>query len=310
MKDVITISTVTMNSVWGDKAGNLNQILGFVESAAKRGSDLVIFPEMSLTGYDVELEKDKKDMMQYKEAETIPGPSSLTVAELTKKYGIYALFGMPERDAEAPDKLYNSVAICGPDGVIGSYRKIHLPYPEYYWAERGEKPEVLDTPWGPIGVSVCYDTYCFPELMRYEVAKGARLHINCTAYAKCHGDQLGSTTIQAYAIINQIFIASSNLGGKDLYNEFWGGSNIVGPSRKAYNYYYYAGQPFEAETAIEAEMHTATINLALAKRGSFLSNPAIGGKTDYRPEIYVKLCQDLLEDPNFGKGLLRDPVGK
>lgn len=301
MKDIINVSTVTFNAVWGNKEKNLNRIKGYIEAAAKRGADFIVFPEMALTGYDDEEDKEKPEKMQTLEAETIPGPSSLSVAELTKELGVYAVFGMPERDGDDPATIYNSVAICGPEGLIGSYRKMHLPYPEPHWATRGDKPCILDTPWGPIGLSICYDSYCFPEMIRYEGAKGCRMHINCTALAKCHGKAMGTTTLEAHVLSNHMYIVSSNLGGVDLYNDFWGGSSIIGPSRNLWEVHYYAGRKFADPMANESEMFTATIDLSLATRDIFTANPLIGGKTDYRPDKYIEMCKDVLADPNFGK---------
>ena len=63
-KDIINLSVVTFNAVWGDKEKNLNRIIGYIECAARKGSHFVVFPEMSLTGYDDESEKEKKDKMQ------------------------------------------------------------------------------------------------------------------------------------------------------------------------------------------------------------------------------------------------------
>ena len=97
MKDIITVSTVTFNASWGEKEKNLDRIMGYIEAAAKKGSDIVIFPEMALTGYDNETDKPRPEKMQTLLAETIPGPSTLKVEELVKKLGIYAVFGMPER---------------------------------------------------------------------------------------------------------------------------------------------------------------------------------------------------------------------
>lgn len=300
-KDIITVSTVTFNAVWGDKAKNLNRIKGYIEAAAKKGADFIVFPEMALTGYDDEEEKPIAEKMQFKEAELIPGPASSEIGELTKKLGIYAVFGMPERDPDNPSIIYNALAICGPNGLICSYRKMHLPYPEPHWASRGDKPCVINTEWGPIGISICYDSYCFPEMIRYEGAKGARIHINCTALAKCHGIALGTTTLEAYVITNQMYIVSSNLGGKDLYNEFWGGSSIIGPSRNFWEVHYYTGHKFTDPLAIECNMYTATIDLTLAGRDIFRSNPLIDGATDFRPDKYIEMCKDILDDPSFGK---------
>lgn len=299
MKDVITIATVTFNAKWGDKNGNINRISGYIESASKRGANLIVFPEMALTGYDDEEEKAKPDKMQTKLAETIPGESSNTIGELTKKFGVYAVFGMPERDANDPTTIYNSVAICGPEGVIGSYRKMHLPYPEPHWATRGNKPCLFDTPWGPIGLSICYDSYCFPEVIRYEGAKGARLHINCTAYAKCHGKQQARTCLEAHVLQDNMFIVSSNLGGIDLFNDFYGGSSIMGPSRNLVEVHYYAGYPIGDLNANEEEMYMATVDLGLANRFIFEPNPLIDGATDFRPALYKEWCEDLLKDDKF-----------
>lgn len=296
MKDIITVSTVTFNSFWGDKEKNLNRIMGYIEAAAKKGSDIVVFPEMALTGYDDESEKAVPDKMQTNLAETIPGASTDKVEKLVKELGIYAVFGMPERDAENPNVIYNALAVFSPEGLVGSYRKMHLPPPEPNWATRGEKPFVLDTEWGPIGIAICYDSYCFPEMMRYYGAKGCRMHINCTALAECHGPAVGPTTLEAQVIMNQMYIVSSNLGGKDLYNQFWGGSSIMGPSRNFWEVFYYAGHKFPEPVAKESEMFTATIDLSLAGRDEFKFNSSVGG-TDFRPDKYIEMYKEVIENP-------------
>lgn len=298
-KDIIKVSTVAFNATWGDKDANLNRILGYMEAAANEGTNLVVLPEMALTGYDDEPEKPKAEKMQTLLAETIPGPASDAVASKAQELGIYVAFGLPERDSEDPDTIYNSACVCGPEGFIGSYRKIHLPSPEPHWATRGEEPFIFETPWGPVGLAICYDTYCFPELMRYYAAKGCRLYINCTALAKCHGPALGSTTVEAGVITNQIYIISSNLANLDLYNEFWGGSSIVGPSTRFWEAEYYAGYPFTAPEAIENRMYSAVVDLRLATREKFESNPLLDGSTDFRPALYRKLYDELLEETKY-----------
>ncbi len=299
-KDIINLSVVTFNSIWGDKEKNLNRIKGYIECAARKGSHFVVFPEMCLTGYDDESDKDKKDKMQTLLAETIPGPTTNEIEVLAKKYDIYIIFGMPERDANNPTVIYNALAIFSPDGLVGSYRKMHLPAPEPNWATRGDKPFILDTPWGPVGCAICYDSYCFPELMRYYASKGCRLYINSTALAKCHGKGLGTTTLEAAVIREGIYIASANLGGLDVYNYFWGGSSIIGPSRKTWEPYYYAGHKFTDEIADESEMFTATIDLSLATRFLFKNNPSIND-TDWRPDKYIGMFEDAISDSNYGK---------
>lgn len=157
-EDIITVSTVTLRPMWGQKEQNLNRILGYMKAAKKKGSDLVVFPEMALTAYDDEAEKPLEEKMQYKLAETVPGPSTNKVAELAKELGLYVVMGMPIKDAQKPDTIYNGLAIFTPEGLAGDYHKMHLPAPEPNWATRGDKPFILDTPWGPIGCAICYDT--------------------------------------------------------------------------------------------------------------------------------------------------------
>jgi predicted amidohydrolase len=301
MKDIITFATINFHTAWAKKEENLDRIKGYITAAAKRGADFIVFPEMALTGYDDEPEKDKKDKMQMREAELISGPSSEEVGEVTKKYGVYAVFGMPELDPMDANTVYNSVAICGPEGVIGSYRKMHLPFPEMHWATKGDKPCVIPTEWGPIGLSICYDTYQFPELMRYEAAKGCRVHINCTAIARCHGSAQGKATLEASCIANEIYIVSSNIVGVDKYNDFWGGSSIIGPScSNIMDLHYYAGYPLASDKGREGDMFIATIDLTYAKRSIFKNNPLTDNTPDWSPKKYINMFNNVLEDKNFG----------
>ena len=81
-----------------------------------------------------------------------------------------------------------------------------------------------------------------------------REHIRCTVaheLAHCHGKCLGAEHIRAQCIREDIFIVSSNLGGLDKDNYFWGGSSILGPFAKTWGPHYYAGMPFTAEGADE-----------------------------------------------------------
>lgn len=292
-KDVLRLSTVTFHAAWGQKEHNLNRIIDYIDAAADQGSNFVIFPEMALTGYDDESDKLLHDKMQYKEAETIPGPSTDRIAAEAEKKQIYVVVGMPERDTADYEKLYNAIAIFTPEGLAGSYRKMHPHDDEPNWCQRGEKPFLLDTPWGPIGCEICYDIYAFPELRRYYTAKGARLMINSTALAHVHGRQFGTTTLESGVLQDGIYIASSNLGGVDLINNFWGGSSIIGPSQQPYEVYYYAGKRFTDPGADESKMYTATIDLSLATRFAFVTNPKLG-TSDWRPDKYAEMLADVL----------------
>ena len=126
VKDVIKVSTVAFNAKWGDKEKNLNRMKGYIEAAASEGANLIVFPEMALTGYDDEEDKAKPDKMQSKLAEVVPGPSSEAIAELTKKLGVYVAFGMPERDEKDSSIIYNAACVCGLQGEQSHLYLIHL----------------------------------------------------------------------------------------------------------------------------------------------------------------------------------------
>lgn len=289
MKDILTVSVVNFKVKSGDKANNLQRICGFTEAAAKRGSDLILFPEMCLQGYDYYIDDSVSRADKLALGEMVSGEACAAVAEITKKYGVYAVFGGAEREG---DILYNSAFAVGPEGIIGAYRKIHPFDAENSWCVKGDKPFLLDTPWGPIGLGICYDSYQFQELMRYYVWKGARLYLNPTAEVeecnKANSRQafLGyyATTLEYGVICNTVYIASANLLGYDQTNYFGGGSYIIGPKVSPFcddGAEVYAGSANNTTEGIV----TATIDLSLAGRNLCVDHP-ITGEPDYRPEIY------------------------
>lgn len=300
MKDILTLSVVNFAPVWGDKEANLKRILEYTDAAGRAGVQMLVFPETALTGYDVEEGVARDEHMQRKLAETVPGPATDAVADLAAKYDMYVIFGLAERDAEDADKVYNAAAVVGPEGVIGSCHKIHLPFAEGLWADRGDTPFIFDTPWGPVGMAICYDSYCFPEISRYCRAMGARLFLNCTAIATAEspgaGGYLGNLALQYLVMNNDMFFASSNLCGQDKTSWFMGGSSIIGPSSTMTEVHYYAGKKFLEDGADESGLNTATIDLSDV-RHSFLASKWNGGieAADWRPDRYIEWFKTAIE---------------
>lgn len=296
MKDIINIAVVNFKTTWGMKEINRNKILGYCEEAGKRGADFIVFPETALTGYDNEPDKARTEKMQVKLAETIPGETTKIVAEVAKKYHMYIVFGMPEKDSTNEEIIYNSAAIIYPDGRTESYRKIHLPFDEVEWAVRGETPVLIDTEWGPIGISICYDTYCFPEMIRYYRSMGARLCLNVTACpdAPCTSGS-AELAIPAYAYLNYMYIASANLCGIDKINNFIGGSSVIGPDISGKKAHVYIGKMFNSEGSDEPGIIMGTIDLGLTEQVPHIPiyqyNEKIGDR-DWRPELYSKWFLD------------------
>jgi predicted amidohydrolase len=288
----VTLACVNFDTDWGDKEHNLERIKEFVTAAAKRGADIVLFPELALTGYD-----NGPGVTMHKEnAETIPGPSTEEIAELTRKLGVYVVVGMPEKSGENPEVFYNSAAVIGPEGVIGSYPKL-MPFGnEMRWCNKGESPFAFDTPWGLVGVGICFDSYMFPELPRYYAALGARLYVHITALGDFSGwKSYYINQMQARAIENMMFVASSNLVGKDRKADYPGTSFVLGPGEVAHEVKFYGGPASETKE----EIVLATVDLELADRMRrnyplFKNNP-VSGKPDWRLVLYQKMLRAIGE---------------
>lgn len=288
----VTIACVNFTTAWGDKETNLERIKDFVARAAKEGADIILFPELALTGYD-----NGSGVKMHKEnAETIPGPSTNAIAELTRKLGVYVIVGIPEKSKENPDVFYNSAAVIGPEGVIGSYAKL-MPFGnEMRWCQKGEMPFDFKTPWGLVGVGICFDSYMFPELPRYYAALGARLYVHITALGDFEGwKSYYINQMQARAIENMMFVASSNLVGKDRRADYPGTSFVCGPGEEAHEVKFFGGPASETKE----EIVLATVDLAASDRMRrdyplFRKNP-VSGKPDWRLALYKKMLQTIGE---------------
>ncbi len=208
----------------GDKAVNLRMIESRAREAKKRGVDLVIFPELSLTGYTV------RDQI-YELAETIPGPSTKTVADIAKEARIHIIFGMPELSEKTQATIYNAAVLVGPEGIIGKYRKMYLPthsiFEEKRYFRPGHDTPVFDTVLGRIGLIICYDIF-FPEVSRLARLEGAQVLV-CISASPAVRRTLFETLISARAIENTAFMAYVNMVGIEDGLQFWGGSRLVGP---------------------------------------------------------------------------------
>ena len=305
MKNRIHIGVVNFETIWGDKESNLASILKYCEEAGARGVDLLVFPETALTGYQNEQHADRRDKMQVRLAETIPGPSTETLSEYAKNFGMYIILGMPERDPADAATVYNAAAILYPDGRIEAYRKIHLPGDEADWCVRGKDPVLIETPWGPVGIGICYDTYVFPELLRYYRSKGARLYLNVTACPNLPWQANSAAIgIPTYAFLDGIFIASADLCGREEgisdaeACEFIGGSSVIGPQPDGQPAKLYIGTMFLDQGSLKPGLYDGTIDLSVADGAIplpvFTDNERIGDR-DFRADLYAEMYRDSYE---------------
>ncbi len=260
---VVSIACVNFNTVWGDKAANLKKIKKFIEEAADKGNDIVLFPELALAGYDCGEDIAEGGCSMHQElAETIPGPSTEEIAEVAKKRGVYVVVGMPEREIDNPKIRYISAAVVGPEGILGAYRKIHLmrpPLTELTCFSSGDSLPVFETRFGLIGVQICFDFWTFPMLSRILMLKGARIILNASASPSGPGKE--DFIVQqtgARGVENMVYTASANLTGKDRVRTFYGHSTIAGRGWKIAQIY--------AEGSSEEGIVSATLNFKLLEK--------------------------------------------
>jgi len=227
MKEVFKIALAQISCQQANKAENLMKIKKTVARAKKQGAELVVFPELSLTGYVV------RDEI-YELAERIPGPSTKTLEEVAKKNQIHLIFGMPEISNKTEATLHNTSVLISPEGFIGKYHKMYLPthsiFEEKRYFRPGYQTAVFDTELGKLGLIICYDIY-FPEVTRLTRLKGAELIVCISASPGVRRSFFEVLTV-ARAIENTAFLAFVNLAGIQDGLQFWGGSRLIGPSGK------------------------------------------------------------------------------
>lgn len=275
-KDMVTVACVNFTPLTGDKAATLEKIKAFTIKAARQGANIIVFPELALVGIPAPDQAPKV-------AETIPGPSTDEIAKLTRKHNVYVIFGMIERKG---DIFYNAAAVVGPDGVLGAHHKVHPIEFMEPWAAKGKEFNLFETPYGPIGIGICYSTYCFPETARVYAVKGARLFLNPTAFPEfpdCSDfREFYMTTLGCRSVENSMFVASSNIVGMCGGVPFFGYSAIFGPKPGYMSYYMFAGPASEKKE----EIVSASLNLRSVE---YLPNAVATILKDRNPEVYKDL---------------------
>ena len=207
----------------GEKEQNLAMCFARLEEAAAAGAELVVLPECAIPGYMFD---SVEEALPY--AEEIPGPTTEAFERECARLGIHAVCGMLERDG---DTLHNAAILVGPEGLIGSYRKTHLPFLGVdRFVTPGDEFVVFDTAIGRIGVIICYDLR-FPEVTRTLALKGADIVCLPTNFPMAARLQC-EIIAPARAAENRIYLLVANRVGKERWGEFCGLSQIVDPLGK------------------------------------------------------------------------------
>ncbi len=203
---------------------NLEMIADWSAQARNAGASLVIFPECAVTGYCFDSLEEGLAI-----AETIPGHATSVLAAIARKLEIHLIVGMLERAPGTDgDQLYNVAVLVGPEGLIGTYRKIHLPFlgVDRFTAHGQEGFQVYDTGVARIGVNICYDC-SFPESARVMMLSGADLIALPTNWPESGGCAVPDFVVRTRALENKVYYAAINRVGTERGVKFIGRSSIV-----------------------------------------------------------------------------------
>lgn len=264
----LVVSLAQTRVVLGDVKRNVATLEKLSTEAARRGSHVVVFPELWSTGYALERSREFADPLNagvFNHISTVATQNKISIVGSV----------MEKRGTE----VWNSAPFFAPTGrMMGVYRKIHLfrLMREDVYLQPGQSPLILDLPWGKTGMAICYDLR-FPELFRRYALEGAQMVIIPAEWPLERIDHW-RTLLQARAIENQCYIIATNACGETGNTVFGGHSMVVDPWGKIL-----------IEAGEEPGLFTVEIDLSRVEQ----IRARIPVFEDRRPELYDTLDLDI-----------------
>ena len=220
------VAALNLSPEPGDVEGNLRLAERAVAEARRYEPGLrwVVLPELFTSGYT-----SLASMHRY--AETADGPSARRFAALARELDVYIAYGFPERPPgrDDPFGIYDSASLVGPEGVLITYRKIHLVQES---AEKSVFVPGVDLPLASVGgvrvaIVICWDLG-FPEVVRGAAAGGAELILAPAGWRTPYGPQY-DLSCAARALDNAVYVASANQLGEYPDARFDTPGSVYGP---------------------------------------------------------------------------------
>ncbi len=276
MRDKVKIAAVQMDIKIMKNSENLDRIILETRAAAKNGADLIVFPECVLSGY---VFSSREEAIPF--AESIPGVSTQRLVTCCQELGVYVVYGLLER---ADDKCYNAAALVGPEGFIGKYRKIHLPFLGIdRFIDAGNEPfQVHKTPIGNIGMQICYDCG-FPESTRIMALLEADIMVLPTNWPQGR-ERIVNYVVNTRAYENRVHLVAADRVGNERGASFLGHSKIVNAS----------GDTLVEASGDNEETIYAEVSLAQARQKHIVIKAGefeVDYIRDRRPELYGELTK-------------------
>jgi len=275
----IKIAAVQTNPRLMNPEENLESVISAIKEAAAKQASLIVLPECCLSGY---VFNSRDEALPF--AEVIPGPTTENLISLCKELKVYVILGLLEKDG---DKLFNAAAFVGPDGLVGKYRKNHLPFLGVdRFVDRGDKSfKVHRTRIGNIGIEICYDIM-FPEGSRIMALLGADILAVPTNFPQDRADDVIKHVIPTRAIENSVYVVAADRIGTERGYSFAGQSKIVEVS----------GKTLSLAGADKEEIIYGEVDLELARQKHLVTVPGeyeVHRIKDRRPELYGVITERI-----------------
>lgn len=215
-----------------DIHSNIEKITPFIREAAKQGANVILTPELFQGHYFCTTQEEKHFARAYP-ADT--HPCTVAFQKLAKELGVFLPASIYEKDGH---RYFNSVvAIDHTGGIMGVYRKTHIPdgpgYQEKFYFRPGDSGyKVWQTPWGKVGVGICWDQW-YPECARGMMLQGADVLLYPTAIgSEPHNSALDTRdrwhrAQQGHATSNVVPVAAANRVGSENGQKYYGSSFIT-----------------------------------------------------------------------------------
>jgi len=242
VKESIRVAAVNVESKPGETGSNIEKIAQWAATAAREGAELVLFPELSLTGFiPTHPVGDHAAWMRdavrqaRRLAESVDGRAVKELVQIAKSMKTYVAAGLLE---DAGNLLYNTLVLAGPCGSVWWWRKLHVPIFETPFYNGGAGLEVADTGLGRIGGNICFDAL-MPESTRLLAVRNVEVVLFPFAADPAPGTaaawaEWAGTALRSRCAENGVFGVACNYAGEvefaGVKQSFPGGSMILGPS--------------------------------------------------------------------------------
>jgi len=237
----IRIALAQINTTVGDLQGNAEKIISVIQKARAMSADIVVFPELSITGYPPEDLLLKKHFID----------DNLTTLKVITPHAknITAVIGFVDRDAKK--NLFNAAAIVTSGRIKDIYHKNSLPnygvFDEKRYFQKGEKVKVFSCGGISLGISICEDIWSDKSPCALQVKAGAQILLNLSA-SPYHAGKMKQREkiLTACAKKLKTTVCYCNLVGGQDELVFDGGSFFVGPKGKVFA----TGKQFEEDLVV------------------------------------------------------------